>query len=280
MGLVQFEDGKVLYYPYTPSRSAGFAFVALFTIITVAHIGGVFYFRTRYMIPLVLGGICELFGYYGRAWGGENPNSPKPFMLQLMLILVSPVFIAATMYVTLGRLKEGILAQPRRRCSPTTLFILTDIIAFCTQIGGGLVQVTGSLKIMHIGDRVVLGGLAFQLVVMAIYLILVVRFYRQASQTAIVDAPWKRHVIALGVCVVMVWVRNLVKAIEFAQGFYGFVSQHEAMLYVFDAALMLGVMIIFLVLHPGVLLRQIDRSQASHKHYNMEPLREASVPYQ
>ncbi|KAF3001073.1 hypothetical protein E8E14_001096 [Neopestalotiopsis sp. 37M] len=280
MGLVQFEDGVVVYYPYTPSQSAGYAFLALFTIITVAHIGGIFYLKTRYMIPLVLGGIGELFGYYGRAWGGQEPNSPKPFMLQLMLILVSPVFIAATMYVTLGRLKERVLAQPRRRCSPTTFFVLTDIIAFCTQIGGGLVQVTGDVKIMQIGDRVVLGGLAFQLGVMAIYLALVVRFYRQATHAVVAgDAPWKRHVIALAVCVVMVWVRNLVKLIEFAQGFYGFVSQHEAMLYVFDAALMLGVMIIFLVLHPGMLLRRIERSQASQKQYNMEPLQEQSSPY-
>ncbi|KAK1474206.1 hypothetical protein CCUS01_17096 [Colletotrichum cuscutae] len=40
-------------------------------------------------------------------------------MLQLMLILVAPVFISATIYVNLGRLKEALLGHQRRKCSPT-----------------------------------------------------------------------------------------------------------------------------------------------------------------
>lgn len=285
MGLVQFEDGKVLYYPYTPSRAAGLTFVVLFAAITIAHTAGMFYFRARFFIPLILGGVCKLknifglspkyymliltlyttgetFGYYGRAWAGDLPDSPRPFMLQLMLILVSPVLTAATLYMTLGKFKQSILGQPKRRCSPTSIFVITDIIAFCTQIGGGLVQISGNLNLMHIGDSIVLGGLAFQLVVLAIYLGLVLKFYLKACRTAVVPAPWKRYVIMLAVSVVMIWVRNLVKAIEFAQGFHGFVSQNEAMLYIFDGALIFGVMVISAVLHPGQLLRMINRGKS------------------
>ncbi|CAH0038272.1 unnamed protein product [Clonostachys solani] len=250
MGLVQFEDGNVIYYPYVPSAGAGYAFLVLFGLVTLVHIVLMFKTRTWYFIPMILGGICETFGYYGRGWAGSEPNRPGPFMLQLMLILVGPVFIAATIYVTLGRYKQMMLNEPTRRCSPTSFFILTDIIAFCTQIGGSLVQVTGNLKIMKIGDKVVLGGLIFQLCVMAVFLALIIRFYRLAHRTILLRGRWRWAIIMLAVSIVVIWVRNLVRVIEFGQGFHGFVSQNEAMLYIFDAFPMISVMILFIIFHP------------------------------
>ncbi|KAH6874379.1 RTA1 like protein-domain-containing protein [Thelonectria olida] len=250
MGLVHFEDGKVLYYPYTPSKSAGYAFMALFAITTCAHLAHSKRFKNWFFIPMMLGGICETFGHLGRAWAGTLPDSPRPFMLQLMLILVSPVFIAATIYVTLGKFKQSVLGRPKRKCSVTSVFVVTDVIAFCTQIGGGLVQVTGNLKIMKIGDRVVLGGLLFQLGVLAIYLFLVFRFYQEAQNQTAAESPcWRPYVCILVISVVAIWIRNLVRAIEYAQGFHGFISEHEAMLYVFDSFLMLLIMILFFPLH-------------------------------
>lgn len=276
MGLVHFEDGVVVYYPYVPSYGAGVAFVVLFTAATVVHIGMMGWLKTWYFIPMILGGICEctktftirahadfnhvtptgeIFGHYGRAWAASLPNSPSPFMLQLMLILVAPVFLTATVYVTLGKLRQAMFGTPKRRCSSTVFFVMTDVVAFCTQIGGSLVQVTGNLKIMKIGDRVVLGGLSFQLVAMLIFLYLVFRFYQVAARR-VLGERWRRQVVMLAVCVMCIWVRNLVRMIEFAQGFYGFISQNEAMLYIFDSFLMLAVLGIFAVLHPGLFVRK------------------------
>ncbi|EXF85198.1 hypothetical protein CFIO01_03269 [Colletotrichum fioriniae PJ7] len=195
MGLVHFEDGKVLFYPYTPSKAAGVIFLVLFA--------------------------GDTFGHLGRAWAGSAPLSPKPFMLQLMLILVAPVFISATIYVNLGRLKEALLGHQRRKCSPTSIFILTDIIAFCTQIGGSLVQVIANPKIMEIGGHVVLGGLLFQLFVLVVYFTLVLRFQRATQRETIYVQHWRRYVWTLIISVVAIWVRNLVRAAEFAEGWYG-----------------------------------------------------------
>src|SRR6478735_2709718 len=58
MGLVQFEDGKVLYYPYTPSTAAGYGFMACFAIVTCVHIVRVVQTKRRFFIPMILGGIC------------------------------------------------------------------------------------------------------------------------------------------------------------------------------------------------------------------------------
>lgn len=177
-------------------------------------------------------------------------------MLQLMLILISPVFIAATVYTTRNKLRQAMLDRPKRRCTSTSFFVIVDILAFCSQIGGGLVQITGNLKIMSIGDHVVLGGLILQLVTLAIYLVLVGLLHRQGKREARTSIHWQPYVWGLAVAVVTIWVRNLVRAIEFAQGFYGFVSQHEAMLYIFDALLMLIVMCILAGYHFGSLWRE------------------------
>lgn len=52
---VNGSDPVVEFYPYTPSRSAGFAFLALFGIATIVHIILTIPFRAAYFIPLVIG---------------------------------------------------------------------------------------------------------------------------------------------------------------------------------------------------------------------------------
>lgn len=51
-------DPWVEFYPYNPSKPAGYAFVAIFGITTVMHLVLMFPYRAAYFIPLVLGGIC------------------------------------------------------------------------------------------------------------------------------------------------------------------------------------------------------------------------------
>jgi hypothetical protein len=51
-------DPWVEFYPYTPSATAGYAFMGIFAVSTLAHIVLMFPFRAAYFIPLVLGGIC------------------------------------------------------------------------------------------------------------------------------------------------------------------------------------------------------------------------------
>ena len=46
------------FYPYTPSATAGYAFMAMFGVATVVHIVLAIPFRAAYFIPLILGGVC------------------------------------------------------------------------------------------------------------------------------------------------------------------------------------------------------------------------------
>lgn len=47
------------FYPYAPSETAGYAFMAIFGISTIVHIVLTIPFRAAYFIPLVLGGLCK-----------------------------------------------------------------------------------------------------------------------------------------------------------------------------------------------------------------------------
>jgi hypothetical protein len=58
----------VEFYPYTPSVTAGYAFMAIFGIATVIHIILIFPYHAAYFIPLILGGIC--------------PSTPSPPQFQ------------------------------------------------------------------------------------------------------------------------------------------------------------------------------------------------------
>lgn len=46
------------FYPYTPSATAGYAFMAIFGLATLVHFVMMFPYRAAYFIPLVIGGIC------------------------------------------------------------------------------------------------------------------------------------------------------------------------------------------------------------------------------
>lgn len=57
---VGFEDAKPVFFPYTPSKEAGWAFAVLFGLATGTHTAYMFSMRAWYFTPLIIGGMCEL----------------------------------------------------------------------------------------------------------------------------------------------------------------------------------------------------------------------------
>jgi hypothetical protein len=58
---VNGSDPVVEFYPYTPSATAGYAFMAIFGLATIIHIVLTVPFRAAYFLPLILGGICVFY---------------------------------------------------------------------------------------------------------------------------------------------------------------------------------------------------------------------------
>ncbi|KAI9738719.1 MAG: hypothetical protein M1834_008224 [Cirrosporium novae-zelandiae] len=242
----------VTLYHYVPSGQAAWAFVTLFGLGTVVHFVYMFPLRAAYFIPLIVGGICETFGYYGRAWSHESPHNFKAYVLQNLLILVAPPFLAATIYMSLGRIIRSLDGEKYAIIRPrwlTKIFVLSDVICFITQMGG---------------MDVVLGGLVFQVVVFGFFVFIAWKFHvrlRQGPTTVsrYPGPPWEKYMYAIYAASVAVLVRNIVRIFEYAQGSDGFVATHEAMVYIFDAFLMFFVILTFAAVHPGRLVRAANR---------------------
>ncbi|KAJ5055744.1 hypothetical protein J3E74DRAFT_226974, partial [Bipolaris maydis] len=84
----------------------------------------------------------EAAGYYGRAWAHDKIRNGTPYLIQMMLILGSAPLLAATVYMTLGRLARNIDAEAyclMRSTWISKIHIIIDIANFgCTRriIGG------------------------------------------------------------------------------------------------------------------------------------------------
>ena len=71
--------------------------------------------------------------------------------------------------------------------------------------------------------------------------------------------PWRRHIYTLYVASVLILIRCTFRIVEYQQGNEGYLLGQEVFLYIFDAVLMLAVMILLNAVHPGEisdLLRQ------------------------
>ena len=108
-----------------------------------------------------------------------------------------------------------------------------------------------------LGANIIVGGLVLQLLFFSIFIAVAVAFDHamHASPTARSTnrevANWRKHLKVLYVASGLIMVRNIVRVVEYAQGNSGYLLSHEFFLYVFDAVLMLVVMVILNVWHPS-----------------------------
>ena len=68
-------DPWVEFYPYNPSKPAGYAFVVIFGVATIAHLILMFPYRAAYFIPMFLGGVCKFLPQFPLF--STAPDSPR-----------------------------------------------------------------------------------------------------------------------------------------------------------------------------------------------------------
>ncbi|KAF2186058.1 RTA1 like protein [Zopfia rhizophila CBS 207.26] len=249
-------------YNYDPSVGAAVFFAILFGIIAFIHTYQFIRTRTWFLIPFVVGGYFELAGYIGRTLSAqETPNwTTGPFIMQHLLLLVTPALFAASIYMELGRIillvhgeKQSIIS----RTWLTKIFVAGDIGSFLAQaIGAG--SMAGRTKsAINTGQIIILCGLVLQIVFFLLFIITAAIFHlrvrsrptrKLVSDPAI---PWQKHMFALYGSSLLILIRCAFRLVEYAQGRDGSLMSHEIFLYFFDSVLMLGTMVIFAVVHPS-----------------------------
>lgn len=141
----------------------------------------------------------------------------------------------------------------------------------------------GTLDALHTGEKIIIAGLFTQLFFFGAFVIVAGVFHYRlvndkplqkrikhrttrnhehvsstsssmpitSSRSVLNDTPWKRHLFNLYITSGLIMVRSIFRVIEYLQGNAGYLLSHEVFLYVFDAALMLAVMLLFNWFHPS-----------------------------
>ncbi|EMR69789.1 putative rta1 domain protein [Eutypa lata UCREL1] len=224
--------------------------------------------RTWYLTALVIGALCETIGYAGRiVSASEEPGcwTLGPFITQNILILVAPTFMAASIYMILGRiivLTDGERYSLIKRRWLTKIFVSGDAVSLLLQAsGGGLMSIGESL--LDIGENTITGGLFVQLAFFGFFVAVSAIFHRRMSRRPTSQARyplvrWRSYLTTLYVTSALIWVRSVFRVIEYIQGNDGYLMTTEAFVFVFDGLLMLGALTWMNWFHPseiGILLR-------------------------
>ena len=184
--------------------------------------------------------------------------------MQALLLLVSPALFAASIYMTLGRLME-VVGGERHSLIPTRwltkVFVLGDVISFALQGAGGGLMAGRTLKMMEAGQHVVVAGLWVQIVFFSMFVAVAVLFQVRINRepTALSTDPahrgglggWLTLHRALYTSSALILVRGIFRVVEYIQGNAGYLLRYEIWLYVSDSLLMLGVVVLFNVVHPS-----------------------------
>ena len=119
-------------------------------------------------------------------------------------------------------------------------------------------------KSQNLGKNLILIGLFLQIIFFGLFLICGGLFHFRLAKSPTptsAQSNWKKHMYVLYATGILILIRSLFRVAEFAGGHNGKLQTTEVYLYIFDAILMLGVMVIFNVVHPGEMIGRVAQGE-------------------
>ncbi|EFW17415.1 hypothetical protein D8B26_000145 [Coccidioides posadasii str. Silveira] len=255
------DDGEFHdFYKYTPSKAAASVFIVLFLLTSTFHVFQLAKPRVWFFIPIVVGGVFEIVGYTARIVSSTEAPLFKdtPYIIQTLFLLLAPALFAASVYMLLGRLIAALHADHFaivRRTWMTKIFVTGDILSFVVQGMGGGIMASGTPSNLSLGQKIIIGGLVIQLLFFGFFIFASIIFHRRMTANPTTESmslcfSWHKHLFALYIASALIMTRSIFRVIEYIQGADGELLSNEVYLYVFDAALMLILMVLLNVVHP------------------------------
>ncbi|KAF4556661.1 RTA1-like protein 11 [Elsinoe fawcettii] len=239
------------YKYYVPSLPPSVVFATMFSMFTITHIGMIKWTKRYFGVPLVVGGCFELIGFIARAMSHKQLTALPLYVIQIMLILLAPILFAAGIYMFLGRIitasthtKFSIIRTTRL----TKFFVGGDILCFLIQAFGATKLVKPkSADDVKTGQHIVLVGLALQVAVFGLFLIVAVIFHRRVIKSRAIETISPRLRISLMLWTlylasILIMVRNTHRFVEYILPHDGHLIRNEWPTYALDAGMMAIVM--------------------------------------
>ncbi|KFY61754.1 hypothetical protein V496_04912 [Pseudogymnoascus sp. VKM F-4515 (FW-2607)] len=263
-------------YGYYPNLGVNIFMVVIFAICAISQVYlGIKYRLRAYPIVVFLGCLGECVGYVGRVMMHSNPWDSGPFIIQILLLIVSPSLLAAGLYLTLKHLVLHYGPQ-YSRLSPkfyTWLFVVCDAIGFLTQCIGGGIQASADntdKKMLDMGNSIMVAGVSFQAATMVVCGLLSLDFvynlYRhRGERKETVQNTSSRSAKAFQfylVCFVVAFVAILTRCIyripEMAGGWKNHLMRDEVGFMILDGAMIATATILMTVAFPGAYFPAIN----------------------
>ncbi|KAJ6139292.1 hypothetical protein N7471_005778 [Penicillium samsonianum] len=215
-------------YDYTPSIAAAVVFAVLYSLTCLTTTAQYFMLRCWFWLFMVIASIMEAVGYIARIISAKNVTSTTIYAVSFLPIFLAPAVIAASCYMAMGRVILHV--TPVKFRTWKSLWIkprwMTLIFVTCDVISF-LVQVVGGLK--------------------------------SATSDSASGKESAFSIMKIGLAIQL--IRSIYRMIEFCTGFDGYLATHEWNFYVFEAALILPIFILFNIWHPAHYLSQTGWKQ-------------------
>ncbi|KAG8683083.1 hypothetical protein FRC11_013993, partial [Ceratobasidium sp. 423] len=247
---------------YTPSKGWAIVMGSLYAFTALASLAWSFRHRGRYMFAFIIGGGFYSLGLFLRIMYAGDPTSVGKYAVMNLIILLSPCAFIAGVYMLLSRLAYhldavDLLAINARRL--TKIFVISDVVTFWVQAGGGGLTASQDDNMRNIGSKVFLGGLIAQLISFLIYTFVFALFVhrlRKYRRDEWEHRPegFKNHWLALvsmmAVSCVFIIVRSVYRAVENGQGREGQLAIHEIYFYILDTIVLWIGITVYLITWP------------------------------
>ncbi|KAF2126540.1 RTA1-domain-containing protein [Dothidotthia symphoricarpi CBS 119687] len=255
-------------YRYVPSLVGAIIAMIIFLIMALLHFWQFLKLRNYIVIFVVIGAMCEVGGFAARIGSHYDNEEWAAYIIQGVLLLVGPLFYAATTYMMLGRTillaggEDVSLIKPKWY---TRIFVAADVSTLIIQGLGASIMGTMKLNLAIAGEKVVIAGLALQVFTFVVFLVASVDFQIRMNRkvnnyTATEDLSnnWRKMLWILYSVSTLILFRCTLRLIEYAMGNSGYLIAHEWALYAFDAVPMFLVLMLLLVLQPSKYVPQSD----------------------
>lgn len=195
-------------YGYAPSLGGNAIYAVIFAACALVQLFFVFrHWRLwkGYTILVCIGCIGECCGYVGRIFLHNNPWNGGAMSIQFVLLMVSPSFLAAALYMSLRTLVNYFGPEHTRLPERfwTWPFVTADTVGFLAQCGGGILASIGERNpsLGTAGIIIMVTGVTFQAVVMGVAGCLAtdfaIRFRRRQATGAFKSLPRNLQVFLL-----------------------------------------------------------------------------------
>jgi hypothetical protein len=250
---------------YVPSFALCILAIVLFALATFIHLGLSIRYRAWYMLPLTFACLMETVGYAERSLSAKkDPYRVTYYVLQYFFIVVAPVFLTASMYVTLNKLLawaqfNGYDVRSRKWLKPKLIlwgFVVCDVVSTAIQVTGAALigKKESDREDSSSANNILLGGLAFQSAAFLTFIAILGFFVGSLVRDPIFgkQAGGKiNFIFALEAASMLVLLRLLFRLAETAEGVFGYLMVHEAFFGALEFAPVILAVYILAFWHPG-----------------------------